>query len=92
MNYSWNVGWTLFTQKRYEEALPPMERTAELAPENGEVLYDLAVIRLAVGKEQDALQALERAVSLNPKLKNQAMEDADLAALRDNPAFESLVR
>ncbi|MGH9463190.1 MAG: DUF1028 domain-containing protein [Vicinamibacteria bacterium] len=92
VNYSWNVGWTLFTQKRYQEALPPMERTAALAPENGEVLYDLAVIRLAAGNVQDALQALEKAVALNPKLKNQAMEDEDLAALRGNPAFESLLR
>jgi uncharacterized Ntn-hydrolase superfamily protein len=91
MNYSWNVGWTLFTQKRYQEALPPMERTATLAPENGEVLYDLAVIRLAAGKVQDALQALEKAVTLNPKLKKQAMEDEDLAPLRGNQVFESLI-
>ena len=92
MNYSWNVGWTLFTEERYQDALPPMERTAELAPDNGEVFYDLAVIRLAAGKEQGALQALGRAVSLNPRLKKQAMEDEDLAALRDHPAFESLVQ
>jgi len=91
MNYSWNVGWTLFTQKRYQEALPPMERTAALAPQNGEVLYDLAVIRLAAGKAEDALRALEDAVTLNPKLKQQAMEDEDLAALRGNATFESLV-
>jgi uncharacterized Ntn-hydrolase superfamily protein len=91
MNYSWNVGWTLFTQKRYQEALPPMERTATLAPENGEVLYDLAVIRLAAGNVQDALQALEKAVTLNPKLKKQAMDDDDLASLRGNDTFESLV-
>ena len=92
MNYSWNTGWTLFTQKRYPEALPPMERTAALAPENGEVLYDLAVIRLAAGKEDEALQALEKAVTLNPKLKKQAMEDEDLAALRGNATFEFLVQ
>ena len=92
MNYSWNVGWTLFTQKRYQEALPPMERTAELAPDNGEVFYDLAVIRLAAGKEQDALLALETAVTLNPKLKKQATEDEDMAALRGDAAFESLLQ
>ena len=44
MNYSWNEAWTLFTQKKYTEALPLMERTAKLAPENPEVLYDFAVI------------------------------------------------
>ena len=92
MNYSWNEGWTLFTQKHYQEALPPMERTAELAPDNGEVFYDLAVIRLAAGKEQDALLALETAVTLNPKLRKQAIEDEDLATLRGNAEFESLVQ
>ena len=51
MNYAWNEAWTLFTQKKYAEALPPMERTARLAPENAEVYYDLAVIRLAAGKD-----------------------------------------
>ncbi len=57
-----------------------MERTAELAPDNGEVFYDLAVIRPAAGKEKDALMALETAVTLDPKLKKQAAE------------FESLVQ
>lgn len=92
MNYSWNVGWTLFTQGRYQQALPAMERTAELAPDNGEVFYDLAVIRLAAGQEEGALQALEKAVTLNPRLKTQATEDGDLAALRGNARFQALTR
>ncbi len=37
MNYAWNEAWTLFTQDKYAEALPPMERTAKLAPDYGEV-------------------------------------------------------
>ena len=92
VNYAWNVAWTLFTQKRYQEALAPMERSAELAPDNGEVFYDLAVIRLAAGKEQEALQALKTAVTLNPKLRKQALEDQDLAALRGKAEFEALLQ
>ena len=91
MNYSWNEAWTLFTQKEYADALPHMERAANLAPENGEVLYDLAVIRLAAGKEGEALEALERALSLNPKLKKQASEDGDLSGLKGNPRFDNLI-
>ncbi len=34
MNYSWNEGWTLFRQKKPQQALPHMERTAKLAPDN----------------------------------------------------------
>jgi uncharacterized Ntn-hydrolase superfamily protein len=90
MNYFWNEGWTLFRNKQPVAALPHMERAAMVAPENPEVLYDLAVIRLAAGKDQDALYALEKALRLSPKLKKQASGDADLESLRDNPQFRKL--
>jgi len=92
MNYAWNEAWTLFTEGMYQEALPHMERTAQLAPEYPEVLYDLAVIRLAAGDKEGALQALEKSLKLNPKLKAQAKADNDLADLRGNEKFEDLVK
>jgi uncharacterized Ntn-hydrolase superfamily protein len=92
VNYSWNEAWTLFTQKKYADALPHMERAASLGPENAEVLYDLAVIRLAAGKESEALEALKKSLSLNPKLKKQASDDGDLSGLKGNPEFEDLIR
>jgi uncharacterized Ntn-hydrolase superfamily protein len=92
MNYSWNEGWTLFTQRKYAEALPFMEHTAVLAPENPEVLYDLAVIRLAAGKKEASIEALKKAVLLNPKLKKQAISDNDLSMLSDDPEFQRIVR
>jgi len=82
MNYAWNEGWTLFTQKKFSAALPHQERAAKLAPGNAEVWYDLAVIRLAAGKKPEALAALKQAVALNPKLKAQARVDEDLADMR----------
>jgi uncharacterized Ntn-hydrolase superfamily protein len=92
MNYSWNEAWTLFTQKLYAEALPYMERTANLAPENAEVLYDLAVIRLAAGKQDLALNALGKALRLNPKLKKQAGSDKDLRSLQGHKSFLELIK
>jgi len=92
MNYAWNEGWTLFTKKKYTEALPHQERAASMAPDNPEVLYDLAVIRLAAGKKAEALQALKKALELNPKLKIQAQRDQDLKGLASEPEFEKLIR
>jgi uncharacterized Ntn-hydrolase superfamily protein len=92
MNYAWNEGWTAFTEKRFEAALAAQERAARLAPANGEVLYDLAVIRLAAGKRAEALEALARALRRNPRLAAQARGDKDLTSLRGDPAFEKLVR
>lgn len=91
MNYSWNEAWTLFTQKKYADALPTMESAAGRAPENPEVLYDLAVIRLAAGRESEALAALGKAISLNPNLAKQAATDSDLGALRENATFKRLL-
>ena len=91
MNYAWNDAWTLFTQRKYAEALPPMEHAAQLAPENGEVFYDLAVIRLAAGEREKAMEALKNAIKFNPKLAQSAATDEDLSAFRGDPEFEKLV-
>ncbi|GAB4366082.1 MAG: hypothetical protein Kow0042_05770 [Calditrichia bacterium] len=92
VNYAWNEGWTLFTQKRAQEALPHIEWAARLAPDNAEVFYDLAVIRLAADDGRGALTALEKAVKLNPKLKKQAAVDNDLMPLQENPKFQEIIR
>ncbi|MGK2857736.1 MAG: DUF1028 domain-containing protein [Thermoanaerobaculia bacterium] len=82
MNYAWNEAWTLFMQKEPKEALPHMERAVRLAPANAEAHYDLAVIRLAAGNRDGALESLDEALALNPKLKAQSEKDPDLAGLR----------
>ncbi len=91
MNYSWNEAWTLFTRKEFKEALPLMERTARLAPDYAEVLYDLAVIRLANDDVRGALTALEGALKLSPKLAESARADHDFDKLRGEKQFESLL-
>jgi uncharacterized Ntn-hydrolase superfamily protein len=92
MNYAWNEGWTLFTERKPNEAIPHIERAARLAPKNPEVLYDLAVIRLAAGNLDGSLDALAKALELNPKLKAQATSDNDLAALKGNPRYQAMVQ
>jgi uncharacterized Ntn-hydrolase superfamily protein len=86
VNDTWNRGWTAFTEKRYPEALRWQRRTAEMAEEVPgmlpEVLYDLAVILEANGMREEALAVVTRAIELNPKLREQARNDDDLAGLR----------
>lgn len=86
VNDAWNRGWTAFTRKQFPEALRWQEtaaKSAESQPEVlPEVLYDLAVIRLANKDVSGARSVLARAVALNPKLEAQAKVDGDLAALR----------
>jgi uncharacterized Ntn-hydrolase superfamily protein len=92
MNYSWNEAWTLFSNKQFALALPIMQKAAKLAPENPEVLYDLAVIQLANGKTSISMETLETAIKLNPKLKIQASVDEDLAGLRELKAYQKIIK
>jgi uncharacterized Ntn-hydrolase superfamily protein len=86
VNDAWNRGWTAFTRKQFEDALHWQELAAKKAEHQPEVLpevlYDLAVIRLANGDADGARSILARAIALNPKLAEQAKVDGDLARLR----------
>lgn len=86
VNDSWNRGWTAFTRKQYPDALRFQRQTAALAEKTPtmlpEVLYDLAVILQANAASDEAWSVLQRALALNPKLRQQALKDDDLAALR----------
>ena len=92
VNDLWNRGWTGFMEKRYAEALKWQELAtarAEAQPAMlPEVVYDLAVVRLAAGDRAGAVAAARRALKLNPKLAAQAAADPDLAAIRADLAKE----
>jgi uncharacterized Ntn-hydrolase superfamily protein len=92
MNYAWNTAWTAFVEKDFGAALQPMEHAARLASDVAEVHYDLAVIRLANGDKDGAMSALQSAIGLNAKLKDQAANDSDLDALRNDKRFSDLLR
>lgn len=88
VNDLWNRGWAAFLNKQRGEDLKWQEATLAKAEAVGaavlpEVLYDVAVIRLANGDLAGARAALARALALNPKLAQQAAGDSDLAALRE---------
>lgn len=87
VNDLWNRGWAAFLRGERGTDLKWQEATLAKAEATGasvlpEVLYDVAVIRLANGDATGARAALDRALALNPKLAAQAANDADLAALR----------
>ena len=85
VNDYWNRGWTAFTEERYPEALSWQQRATSMAEQHArmlpEVLYDLAVIQLANGARDEALEVLRRSLALNPKLAGAARKDADLEGL-----------
>lgn len=56
-------------------------------PANANVLYNLACAECRDGRVEDALQHLGRAVALEPRFADNAQDDPDFAAIRDDGRF-----
>jgi uncharacterized Ntn-hydrolase superfamily protein len=74
-----------------EAAFQSFRAAVELSPENDNAWMALTRAEAGRGRTTEALDALRRAVELNPGNRLMAGEDAALEPLRDNPTFRSLV-
>jgi tetratricopeptide (TPR) repeat protein len=75
----------------YVAAQELFERALKREPEAAHVHYGLAATRARLGSVGPALEALERALTLQPTLRIRAQHDPDLANLRSDPDYERLV-
>jgi tetratricopeptide (TPR) repeat protein len=78
-------------QRILEESASEMRRLQAPRHILGAALYDLAGVRAAQGREDEALALLEEALPMRPDLKAAAATESDLAPLRDTPRFHALV-
>jgi tetratricopeptide (TPR) repeat protein len=99
-------GAVLQAAQQYAELADPqrmeaaLDKATKLAPNLPEAWYDLAAIKTMIGKSQEALPALRRALDLSarrlasdPKahdLLAEARRDPNFASLRQNPEFKQL--
>jgi tetratricopeptide (TPR) repeat protein len=79
-----NRGDYVAAQELFERAL---KRDAEAA----HIHYGLAATRARLGAVDLALQALDRAVQIQPNLRLRAQHDLDLAVLRNLPEYERII-
>lgn len=62
------LGTTLVTEKKFEEAIPPLEMAAKLQPQNPAAHYGLATAYARTGRKQDA----EREFAIHKQMAAQA--------------------
>jgi len=72
-----SLGWVLFQMGRYEEALPPIQRSVAMIQkedqqEDATILDHLAEVLLKLDKRDEALAALRRAAKADPDNKDLA--------------------
>jgi tetratricopeptide (TPR) repeat protein len=75
---------------KFDDALTAMNKGLELAPNEPVNIYNRACIYCLKGDKVNALADLEKAISLNPSLKQQAPRDEDFKGLYDDEEFKKL--
>jgi tetratricopeptide (TPR) repeat protein len=87
---TWSPLIALFGQGRYEEFL---ERGRPLVDANpgGAGFYNLACAQSLLGRGDEAIADLGRALELDPRLVELARGDDDLATIRERPEFAEML-
>ena len=76
----------------FEDAASRLRAASAPPQAMGTVLYNLACVRARQGRDDEALELLEEALPMRADMKAVAAKDEDLAALRDDPRFQELVK
>lgn len=87
--------------QNYPKLESTLEKLVKLMPSDAEPLYDLAALKVGLGKPAESLQLLKRAIELNTArratnasmkdLREVARTDERLATLRSSPEFQKLM-
>ncbi len=72
-------------------AVRAVEQATQRFPQEADAFYALAILRGAMGATNDALTALQRAIQINPTIRDRARNDQQFGALRANVQFQTLV-
>lgn len=75
----------------YEKTAAELRKAEAPGHTLGGALYNVARVRVAEGRHVEALALLEEAMPMRADLANLAAKDPDLAALRDDRRFQSLI-
>ena len=86
------LGWILYKQERYTEALTVFEQALAGAPDNAEYLYHGSLAAMKNGQTSQAMEYLNRAIALDERLIRRVETQSEFDAIRFTPAFRSLIR
>ena len=86
----WEYAFEAFGYHRtgeYERGLEHLRRGLDRYPDNWSLLFNLACYESLLGRREDALEHLARAVELSPRALELAQTDEDFDPIRDDPRF-----
>jgi tetratricopeptide (TPR) repeat protein len=80
-----------FATKEFDKAYDVLAEAHREYPDDGGVLYNLACAESMLGRADDAIAHLERAIGDQERFREIAKKDTDFDPVRDDPRFAALV-
>jgi mannose-6-phosphate isomerase-like protein (cupin superfamily) len=87
----WAPVGPLYQDGKYAEAADMARDIVEANPGYPALLYNLACCESLAGRRDDAVRHLRSAIERSAQLRRLAVEDGDVAAIRDDPAIRELL-
>ncbi len=86
-----NLGVLRLHEKDYPAARRCFEKASHLKPDYVDPYYNLACVSAVTDQADQGLRYLEKAISLDPNVREWARKDPDLDALRESVLFREMV-
>jgi tetratricopeptide (TPR) repeat protein len=84
-------GIEVYQADQYEQALELMEASLEVDPTDSTTIYNIACLHALLGRNEQALEWLDKSVEAGFHAPAKISSDEDLTALRGDPRFEAAV-
>ena len=91
MDY-YNYGIRLMNDRQVDEAEHHLGEALKRDPNADHVHYATAVLQAIKGDTAGVHRSLSRAIELNPRNRPLALNDSDLATVREDPSISDLLR
>jgi tetratricopeptide (TPR) repeat protein len=89
-DYYNGLGLAYYRAKDFSQALKLFSAAMRLDPKDAVAKYNEACVLAILGRQEEALEALGDAVSLDPRLLVTARKDTDFASIRAFPRFREI--
>lgn len=90
--WEWSFQAAPLMREEPDRARAILEEGLQRHPESASIHYQLACLEALEGRREQALEALRMAVERRAEVAELARQDEDLATLREDPEFRSLVQ